>query len=70
MENSDDIISISEAARIAGTSRHGIYLGIDRKELTPIPSRPKLSRRQVMEWAKREKSKGGRPRKPQEEPNG
>lgn len=67
MENSDDIISISEAARLAGTSRHGIYLGIEREELTPVPTRPMLSRQQVIAWAQRVKSKGGRPKKRTEE---
>lgn len=62
MENGDDLISISEAARIAGTSRNGIYLGIKREELTPIPSRVMLSRKQVEAWAQREKSKGGYPK--------
>jgi predicted DNA-binding transcriptional regulator AlpA len=53
MENGDDLISISEAARVAGTSRNGIYVGIKRGELTPVPVQPKLSRAQVEEWAQR-----------------
>ena len=62
------LISVPQAARLAGCSPQHVYNAIARKELHPLPDMPMVVLRSedVEEWAAIPKSKGGRPHKQKE----
>ena len=61
----ENLIGVTKAAEIAGTTRATIYAAIRRGELKPVPKIPVvlLVQSDVEQFAKREVSKGGRPKK-------
>ena len=66
MEKETNLITISEAAALANTTRERIYSAIERRELVLIVDKPRvklLDAGAVDAWGRKPKDKGGRPRK-------
>lgn len=73
MKEMPKLLSISQAAKVANTTRERVYHAIGRGELTPTITEPVvlLDAAQVETWGAQPKSKGGYPKgKPRKQATG
>jgi hypothetical protein len=65
MTDQPALVTPAQAAALAGVSRQTVHTAIARGQLAYLPQQGHwLDRAAVEAWASRDKSRGGRPRKP------